>query len=392
MAEDTNRGLVAGTALRPFRIDIPQDQIDDLKRRLTNIRWPSKETAEGWEQGVPLHKAKEVADYWLNHYDWRRFERTANAFPQFLTRIDDLDIHFFHVRSKHPGAMPILLLHGWPGSFVEFINLVGPLTDPVAYGGRAEDAFDVVLPALPGWGFTEAPEQQGWGMTRMAKMCATLMERLGYTRWVGQAGDYGAAVLSLLAQDPPKGLIGIHLNLLFILPRELPSDAPEEERKAVESWSSTQIEDGGWKRIQQTRPQTIGYGFADSPIFVAMWIYERFYRWTDHRGNPEDAVSIDELLDNITLHWFTQGSLTSARSSWEARGFAFDIPRIDIPVAATIFKNDIFKYPRRWADERYSHLYYWNELDKGSHFGTLEAPEAMVKEIRAAFATLRSDH
>ena len=376
-------------SIRPCRIDIPQEDIDDLKRRLANTRWPTKETASGWQQGVPLHKAREVADYWQNKYDWKRFEERANAFPQFVTRIDNLDIHFFHVRSKHSGAMPILLMHGWPGSIVEFIRLIEPLVDPVSHGGRAEDAFDVVLPSLPGWGFTEAPQEEGWGMERMARMCTALMDRLGYKRWVAQGGDYGAHILSDLGEHPPEGLAGMHLNLLFAFPSALVEDATDEEREAFNALMWTQGEEGGFSRIQKTRPQTIGYLLTDSPIGQAMWIYEKFHKWTDNEGNPEDAISIDEMLDNISLHWFTQSGILSARAFWEARNTSFAGTPVRVPVAATIFKNDIFKYPRSWADQRYPNLIYWNELDKGSHFGTLEAPEAMVREIRAGLAGLR---
>ncbi|MFD8338963.1 epoxide hydrolase family protein [Streptomyces solisilvae] len=378
--------------IRPFRIDIPDRDIDDLKRRLANTRWPYRETVEGWEQGVPLDKGRELADYWLNNYDWRRFEQRVNAFPQFTTRIDDLDIHFLHVRSKHQGAMPILLMHGWPGSIVEFIRLIEPLVDPVPYGGRPEDAFHVVLPSLPGWGFTEPPKVEGWGHERIARMVTTLMERLGYREWVAQGGDYGAHVLSTLGEHPPKSLVGIHFNLLFVIPRELAGDATAEEREAFEAWRWTQVEEGGFSHIQRTKPQTLGYGLVDSPIGQAMWIYEKFYRWTDNDGNPEDAIPIDDMLDNISLHWFTQSSILSARAFWEGRNSTtFDGSPIGVPVAATVFKNDIFKYPRSWAERRYSNLIYWNELEKGSHFGTLEAPDAMVREIRAAFSGLRGN-
>ncbi|MEU1600309.1 epoxide hydrolase [Streptomyces sp. NPDC005708] len=390
MVTPPQAGQAGDVEIRPFRIDIADQEIDDLKQRLANTRWPHRETVEGWEQGVPLRKARELADYWLNNYDWRRFERRANTFPQFTTRIDGLDVHFFHVRSKHQGAMPILLMHGWPGSIVEFIRLIEPLVDPVPYGGRPEDAFDVVLPSLPGWGFTEPPKGEGWDHARTARMCATLMERLGYREWVAQGGDYGAHVLSVLGEQPPKSLVGLHLNLLFIFPRELAEDATAEERAAFESWRWTQVEEGGFSHIQRTRPQTIGYGLVDSPIGQAMWIYDKFYRWTDNDGDPEDAIPIDDMLDNISLHWFTQSSILSARAFWEGRHSSFDGPVIDVPVAATIFKNDIFKYPRSWAERCYSNLIYWNELEKGAHFGTLEAPDAMVREIRAAFSGLRS--
>lgn len=388
MSDEEQAGR-AGEGVRPFRIDIPQSDIDDLKRRLADTRWPPKETVEGWEQGVPLAQAQELAAYWRDSYDWRRFEAYANSFPQFLTEIDGLDIHFFHVRSKHENAMPLLLMHGWPGSIVEFIRLIGPLIDPQAHGGRAEDAFHIVLPSLPGWGFTEAPRAEGWDMARTARMSAALMERLGYDRWVAQGGDYGAAVLSVLGQAPPASLVGIHLNILFAVPGALPDDAPPEELAAVEAWRWTQVEDGGYSHMQRTRPQTLGYGLVDSPIAQATWIYEKFYRWTDNAGAPEDAISRDEMLDNISLHWFTKSSILSARAYWEARLFSFDGPSIDIPVAVTVFKRDIFKYPRRWADEKYRNIIFWNEVEKGAHFGTLEQPDAIVADLRAAFRGLR---
>ncbi len=386
---DASNVAPSDEGLRPFRISIPEEAISDLKRRLANIRWPHKETVDGWEQGVPLHKARSVADYWLHEYDWRRFEARANRHPQYITRIDNLDVHFFHVRSRHPDAMPVLLMHGWPGSIVEFVRLIDPLVNPEAHGGRAEDAFHVVLPSLPGWGFTEPPQEQGWTHARTARMCAALMARLGYSKWVAQGGDYGAHVLSDLAEHPPEGLAAIHLNLLFAIPRELGEDATEEERNAFEAFRWTQIDEGGFSRIQKTRPQTLGYSLTDSPIGQAMWIYEKFHRWTDNAGNPEDAISIDDMLDNISLHWFTQSGLLSARAFWEARNSTFDGPPIKVPVAATVFKNDIFKSPRLWAEQRYPNLIYWNVLEKGGHFGTLEAPDAMVREMRAAFAGMR---
>lgn len=380
----------ADPIVRPYHIHVADAHIEDLRRRLRATRWPHKETVAGWEQGVPLHKAQALADYWLNRYDWRRFEDRANSFPQFMTRIDDLDIHYFHVRSRHPGALPVLLMHGWPGSIVEFIRLIDPLIDPLAHGGRVEDAFDVVLPSLPGWGFTEAPSEEGWGMDRTGQMCAELMARLGYQKWVAQGGDYGAHVLSHLGEHPPKGLAALHLNLLFAVPQNLGENPTQEEREALEAFRWTQGEEGGFSRIQKTRPQTLGYGLSDSPVGQAMWIYEKFYKWTDNSGEPEDAISIDEMLDNISLHWFTQSGALSARAFWEARNTTFDGPPVAVPVAATIFKHDIFKYPRSWAEHRYPYLFYWNELEKGAHFGTLEAPDAMVREMRMAFASFRA--
>ncbi|KAH8822086.1 Alpha/Beta hydrolase protein [Xylogone sp. PMI_703] len=376
-------------SIHPYTIDIPQSELDDLKWRLANTRWPDEELVSDWSQGVPLHKARVLCDYWQNKYDWRRFEREANALSQFVTKIDGLDIHFFHVRSNHPNALPVLLAHGWPGSFVEFMKTIKPLTDPTAYGGQAEDAFDVILPSLPGWGFTEAPKEVGWNMDRTARACITLMDRLGCDRWVAQGGDYGSAIVTLIAKFRPKGLIGIHLNLLFAIPERLGDDATAEEKEAMTAFMLTQTEHSGYKHESSTRPQTISYSLSDSPMGQATWIYEKFYDWTDNKGDPEDALSLDEMLDNISVYWFSRSAASSSRVFWEVKDFKFDIGAIDLPVAAMIFEKDIFKHPRKWIDRAYPNLIHFSKVQKGAHFGSFEQPELFVKDLRAAFTGLR---
>ncbi|EGK00207.1 epoxide hydrolase family protein [Dysgonomonas gadei] len=371
----------------PFRINVSQAEIDDLKQRLSTIRWPEKETVSDWQQGVPLAKAQELADYWRNKYDWKRFEKQANTYSQFITNIDGIDIHFFHVKSKYENALPLILLHGWPGSIVEFIKLIEPLTNPVAHGGKAEDAFHVIIPSIPGWGFSELPKEVGWDMSKSAQAFIILMQRLGYSRWAVQGGDLGGAIATSMGQIAPDGLIGIHLNILYIMPNPFPENLTEEERAAIDAFVWTQGEDGGYSHMQRTRPQTLAYGLIDSPIAQATWIYEKFYRWTDHSGDPTEAISLDQILDNISLHWFTKSM--SARTFWENRNFRFDGAELKLPVAATIFKNDIFKYPRNWAEQSYPNLIFWNEVDNGAHFGSLEQPQQLVDDIRRSFALIR---
>ncbi|EJL81585.1 putative hydrolase or acyltransferase of alpha/beta superfamily [Herbaspirillum sp. CF444] len=389
-------GLVlpkADDSIRPFRVTVPQTAIDDLKQRLAHTRWPEQETVADWSQGVPLAKAKTLVSYWREQYDWRQFESRINALPQYRTAIDGLGIHFIHVRSPHPDALPILLTHGWPGSFVEFMDIIGPLSDPTRHGGRAEDAFHVVVPSLPGFGFSDKPAADGWNLIRIANAWVALMKRLGYDRWVAQGGDWGAGVTHALARMRPEGLIAAHVNWQFVFPSKLPEQPTPAERHAMDRAAWFLSEQSGYFREQGTRPQTVGYGLADSPTGQALWIYEKFQAWTDNHGNPEDALSISAMLNNISLYWFTNTAASSARIYWEntRAGLAnFSGGRIDLPMAGSVFPHEIYAPPRAWAEAAWPNLFYWNELDKGGHFAAFEQPRLFTEELRKAFRSKRN--
>ena len=301
------------TNIERFHIHISQTALDDLKLRLSLARWPDRETVDDWSQGVPLVKAQALIDYWYREYDWRRFENEINRLPHFRTKIDGIDIHFIHVQSKHPKALPIILTHGWPGSFVEFLKVIPFLVDPTADGGDAQDAFHVVIPSLPGYGFSEKPRERGWKNDRIAKAWIVLMRRLGYNNWIAQDGDWGADVTITLGQMRPQGLIGIHLNCQFVFPEKMPEQLSEEEQRAADAVEKLLTDGSGYFRVHNTRPQTIGYALSDSPVALAMWIYEKFHAWTDNQGNPEDALSLDQMLDNISLYWLTNTGTSSVR-------------------------------------------------------------------------------
>ncbi len=375
----------------PFKIHVPQDALDDLKKRLGNIRWPNKETVGDWSQGVPLAKAQALTEYWRTSYDWRRVESQLNGLPQFRTLIDGLGIYFIHVRSKHENALPIILTHGWPGSILEFLQVIGPLTDPTAHGGKAQDAFHVVIPSLPGFGFSDKPTVPGWSITRIARAWATLMTRLGYSHYVAQGGDWGAGVTSWMAKQRPSGLAAIHLNLpiLFPPPPPGPGGYTAAEKDALAHLTKYGADGMAYASIQGTRPQTLGYGLADSPVEQAMWIYEKFQAWSDNKGDPSQAISTDRMLDDITLYWLTDSGASSARLYYES--FAKDFARmpLDLPVAVSIFKGDFFTPPKSWGDQTYSKLFYWNEVPKGGHFAALEQPDLFVAELRKSFGQLR---
>lgn len=378
------------TLVRPFTVSIPQSQIDEVKRRLAATRWPDQETVSDWSQGVRLHNARALVEYWQRGYDWQRLESGLNRFPQFLTEIDGLDIHFTHVRSKNPDAMPLILTHGWPGSILEFLKLIGPLTDPASYGADPADSFDVVIPSLPGFGFSGKPTQTGWTVERTAHAWAQLMQRLGYTRWAAQGGDWGAVVTTALGAMQPEGLLGIHLNTQYAFPAQIPDTLTPEERDAVESLARYTGELGGSNHLQGTKPQTVGYALADSPAGQAAWIYEKFQSKTDNHGLAEDALSIDDMLDVISLYWFTNSAASSARIYWENRALTFAGPKLTLPVAVTVFPKDIPHVPRSWIEDTYSNLIHYHQADKGGHFAALEQPETLVNEIRAGLRTLRS--
>ena len=382
----------ATNAVTPFKVSVPQSAIDDLKRRLASTRWPERETVGDWSQGVPLQKAQALVAYWRDKYDWRRFEARINAFPQYRTQIDGVGIHFIHLRSPQQNALPIILTHGWPGSVVEFMEVIGPLSDPTRYGGRAEDAFHVVVPSLPGFAFSDKPVETGWDVNRIARAWATLMPRLGYERWVAQGGDWGAGVTHALAHQRPQGLIAAHVNWQFVFPEKLPENPTPAERKAIDRAALFTNDQSGYFREQGTRPQTIGYPLADSAAGQALWIYEKFQSWTDNRGNPEDELSVDAMLDDISLYWFTDTAASSARIYWEntrAGVAGLSGGRIELPMAASVFPHEIFCPPKAWAEAQWPNLFYWNELDKGGHFAAFEQPKLFTEELRKAFRSRR---
>ena len=396
------------TTIRPFHIDVPEEALVELRQRVAAMPWPSKELVSDRSQGVELPTIQALARYWGAEHDWRECEARLNALPQFKTEIDGLEIHFIHVKSRHEHALPLIITHGWPGSVIELLEVVGPLTDPTAHGGRAEDAFDLVLPSLPGYGFSGVPTEVGWDPGRTARAWAELMERLGYTRYVAQGGDQGAAVTDYMAIQAPKGLIGIHLNFLRRPPAEIaaavfggapePEPLTEEERGAFEPFKA-QLRKGYIVEQGQT-PQTIGYSLSDSPIGLAAWIldhdtdsYEKISRaFLD--GQPTGGLTRDRILDNITLYWVTRTGASAARIYWEgaraaARAAGHALPEVSLPVAFTVFPDEIFKAPRSWAERVYPNLIYWGEVDRGGHFAAWEEPELFATELRAAFRSLR---
>jgi pimeloyl-ACP methyl ester carboxylesterase len=377
--------------IAPFKVHVPQAALEDLKRRLSDTRWPNKEPVTDWSQGVPLAKAQALVEYWRSQYDWRRVEGALNARPQFRTEIDGLGIHFIHVRSKHGSALPVILTHGWPGSVVEFLQVISPLVDPTSHGGKVEDAFHVVIPSLPGFGFSDKPTESGWRLPRTANAWAELMKRLGYSRYVAQGGDWGAGVSSWMAKQQPPGLIAVHLNLpiLFPPPPPPPGGYSAEEQTALAQLERYSTDASGYASIQGTRPQTLGYGLADSPVGQAMWIYEKFQGWTDNKGDPEEAISLDHMLDDITLYWLTNTAASSARLYYESFRKDFVRMPLELPIAVSIFKGDMFMPPKLWGERTYSKLFYWGEVPRGGHFAALEQPQLFVSELRKAFRQVR---
>ena len=375
--------------IRPFHISVPQEAIADLRARLRATRFPNEQPVKDWSQGVPLAQAEALVHYWESRYDWRRFETELNSFQHFRTLIDGLGIHFIHARSPHADALPIILTHGWPGSIAEFMKIIRPLTNPTDHGGRVQDAFHVVVPSLPGFGFSDKPTETGWNVSRIAFAWSELMQRLGYQRWVAQGGDWGAGTTTALAQIMPPGLVGVHLSWQFVFPEQIPEQLSFEEKRAVEGAKFFLGEGNGYFRQQSTRPQTVGYGLADSPAGQALWIYEKFQAWTDNKGLPEDALSMDQMLDNISIYWFTNSAASSARIYWENRGASFSGGKVTLPVAASVFPREIFRAPKSWAEQTYSNLIHWNELDRGGHFAAFEEPDLFVQELRTAFTSLR---
>jgi epoxide hydrolase len=382
--------------LTPFRIEITDEQLGDLCARLRRTRWPEAETVADWSQGVPLAYLQELCGYWADRYDWRATEARLNALPQFRTRIDGLGIHFLHVRSPHPDALPLVLTHGWPGSIVEFLKVIGPLTDPTADGGDASDAFHVVCPSLPGYGFSDKPTRPGWGLERIAGAWTTLMARLGYRRYGAQGGDWGTSVSTLVGQLDPGHVAGIHLTPPLAPPDPATlDDLTEAERATVAALEHAAAWDSGYSAEQSTRPQTLGYGLLDSPAALCAWIIEKFRAWTDCHGHPENALTRDELLDNLMLYWLPGTGASSARLYWESirqvnewiSGSSFDT--VAVPTGCSIFPKELQRPSRRWAARRYTDIRYWNELDRGGHFAAFEQPAAFVNEVRSFFRLVR---
>ena len=376
-------------AITPFTLSVPDAQLEDLRRRLDQTRWPERETVGDWTQGAPLAKVQALCEHWRSGYDWRRCEARLNGLGQFKTTIDGLGIHFLHVRSPHPQAMPLIVTHGWPGSVLEFMKVIGPLTDPTAHGGKAEDAFHVVAPSLPGYGFSDKPTGAGWGVPRIAGAWIALMARLGYDRWVAQGGDWGAAVTTGIGVAHPPACAAIHVNmpLIFPGPEDLKDPTPAEQA-SLAAMAYYQDKDSGYSKQQGTRPQTLGYGLVDSPAGQAAWIYEKMWAWTDNSGAPEDALSLDEMLDNIMLYWLPATGASSARLYWESFG-SFASTKLELPVGVSIYPKEIFRPSRRWADKSMSNIIHWNELSQGGHFAAWEQPELYVREIRDCFRKVR---
>jgi len=396
------------TAIRPFRIEIPDAEVEDLRARILATRLPEKETVADASEGVQLATMQALVQYWGTEYDLRRVETRLNALPQFLTEIDGLDIHFIHVKSRHENALPVILIHGWPGSVVEMLNVVGLLTDPTAYGGSAEDAFDVVIPSIPGYGFSGKPTTGGWGPERVASASLELMKRLGYTRFVAQGGDWGAVIVDLMAVPAPPELLGIHTNMPGILPPEIaqllfrpvnvapaPDGLSADEQRCYEDVSDVYTKGIGYAIQMALRPQTL-YGIADSPVGLAAWMVDhdaRSYEDITHAfvdGRPVGNLTRDEVLDNITLTWFTNTGISSARLYHEnAFGF-FDAKGVSsVPVAVSVFPRELYQAPRSWTEQAYPNLIYYNELDRGDHFAAWQEPQLFSEELRAAFRSLR---
>jgi epoxide hydrolase len=377
--------------VRPFRIEIPDSAVEDLRDRLRRTRWPDPETVDDWSQGTPLAYARQLCRYWLEDYDFAAAQARLSQHPQFITAIDGLDIHFIHVRSPHPDATPLVLTHGWPGSVVEFFSVIGPLTDPVPHGGQPSDAFHVVCPSLPGFGFSGKPARAGWGTERIADAWDTLMARLGYPRYGAQGGDWGALVTMNLGQRHPGNLIGIHLNMVptMFAPRGADdADLTDSERAALAALAA-HIKDGtGYSKQQSTRPQSVGYGLVDSPAGLAGWIIEKFHTWTDNDGDPATVVGTDQLLDNLMMYWLPGTGASAARLYWESFSKFRPTAPIAVPAGCSIFPNEIFRPSRRWAEPIFPGLRYWNELAEGGHFAAFEQPEAFTAEVRAAFRAM----
>ena len=374
-----------------FKISATDTELEDLRRRLRGTRWPDAETVADWSQGIPLKYVQEVCAYWADEYDWRSREAHLNSFPQFRTEVDGFGLHFIHVKSREANALPLVMSHGWPGSIVEFHKVIGPLSDPVAHGGRAEDAFDVVCPSLPGYGFSDKPTTTGFGTAKIADLFAGLMAKLGYEQYVAQGGDWGSMVTNQIGIRDTDHCIGIHLNMPVVAPDpETLSDLTPFEQGALAAAQHYQKTDSGYSKQQSTRPQSLTYGLTDSPAGQAAWILEKYWSWMDCDGHPENVLTRDELLDNVMMYWLPATAASSARLYWESFG-PEGVPMGDVEVktGCSIFPKEIFRCSRRWAEKKFKNLVHWNELDAGGHFAAFEKPEIFVNELRTCFRHMR---
>ncbi|MEL7158801.1 MAG: epoxide hydrolase family protein [Actinomycetota bacterium] len=381
--------------VRPFTIAATDAELEDLRSRIGDTRWPDPEPVDDWSQGIPLAYTRELARYWVDEYDWRSREAALNRFDHFVTEIQGLDIHFIHQRSPHEGAMPLLITHGWPGSVVEFHKVIEPLVDPTARGGDAADAFHVICPSLPGYGFSGKPAETGWGVEKIAGAWAELMARLGYDRWGAQGGDWGGAVTSQIGRDAGtdgvNGCIAIHTNMPMGRPTpEAKSNPSEADQAAFAGAANYRDWDSGYSKQQSTRPQTLGYGLVDSPVGQMAWIVEKFWSWSDCDGHPENALSRDELLDNVMLYWLPGTGASSARLYWQSFNNIAGSGRVEIPTGVASFPKEITRAPRPWCEAAYN-ITHWTDMDKGGHFAAFEQPELFVDDLRTFFATVRPD-
>jgi pimeloyl-ACP methyl ester carboxylesterase len=382
------------TDILPFHLNVPDVELAELRDRLARTRWPDAETVDDTSQGPPLRKMRALVDYWQHHYDWRRCEAMLNGLGQHRTVIDGLGIHFLHIRSPEPGALPLLMTHGWPGSVLEFRDVIGPLSDPVAHGGEARDAFHIVVPSLPGFGFSDKPTVTGWNIDRVSDAWIELMKRLGYDRWAAQGGDWGAGIATALGYKAPQGLVGIHLNMVMFQATDAErADATPEEQAMLDAAQRYEQQYSGYYKLQNTRPQSVGFSLADSPVGLAAWIYALFQDVSESASNPESVFTLDEILDDIMLYWLPNTGASSARLYWEAmqammKGGMPQSP-MPTPTGISMFPGEQLRLSRRWAEARFSKLVHFNKVDKGGHFAALEQPKVFVDEIRATFSSLR---